>query len=111
MDLAAALPAAAAQVVSGNIMKKLTQEEIQTELQKIVEWDVQGQAISKIFTFNNFKEALVFMNKVGEIAEALQHHPDIDIRYDKVTITLSTHDIGGLSFLDFKSAQKYDSLM
>jgi len=74
-------------------------------------WDVKDQKqIEKTFKFKNFKEALDFANKVGEIAEYEQHHPDIHVFYGKVIIDLATHAIGGLSENDFIVAAKIEEL-
>ena len=79
----------------------------------VKDWVLAGDAksISKKFTFTDFTEALSFVNKVGAIAEAEQHHPDIHLTdYKYVTITLSTHAIGGLSQNDFIVAAKVNAL-
>lgn len=77
-------------------------------------WQLRGDAkmISAEFAFGNFKEALQFVNKVGDVAEEEKHHPDIRIfAYKKVLIELSTHAIGGLSENDFILAAKIDGLV
>lgn len=72
---------------------------------------LEDKSIEKVFVFKNFKEALAFVNKVGEIAEKEGHHPDITIfDYKNVRITLSTHAIGGLSDNDFILAAKIDGI-
>jgi 4a-hydroxytetrahydrobiopterin dehydratase len=68
------------------------------------------QKIDRLFTFNDFVEAIAFINKVADIAEVEGHHPDISIHYNKVTITLWTHAIKGLSENDFILAAKIDRL-
>lgn len=75
-------------------------------------WNVvsDGLFISKQFKFQNFKEAMVFVNKVAEIAEGEGHHPDIKINYNKVDISLTTHAIKGLSTNDFIIASKVEML-
>lgn len=72
--------------------------------------DVEAIKISKKFKFKDFKEALSFTNRVGDIAEAEGHHPDIDLHWGRAGITLSTHSIGGLSENDFILAAKIDAL-
>lgn len=67
--------------------------------------------LAKEFVFKDFKEAMVFVNKVADIAEAEGHHPDIAISYKRVTLTLWTHAIGGLSENDFIVAAKIDTLI
>jgi len=81
-------------------------------LKDISDWSLSEDAkkISKTFTFKNFKEALGFANKVGDIAEAEGHHPDMLVGWGKVHIELTTHAIGGLSENDFILAAKIDAL-
>jgi 4a-hydroxytetrahydrobiopterin dehydratase len=62
----------------------------------MTEWKEDGGALSKTFQFEDFKAALAFVNKVGEVAERLQHHPDIVLNYSKVTISSTTHDAGSV---------------
>ncbi len=90
----------------------LTKEEIPEYLKELkTEWDViDDKKISKTFKFKNFREALDFANKVGEIAEEDQHHPDLHVYYGKVVIDLSTHAIGGLSENDFIVASKVEGI-
>ncbi len=80
--------------------------------EKINQWNlVEDTHLEKTLKFKDFSEALVFVNKVGEIAEKENHHPDIKIHsWNKVTLTLSTHSIGGLSENDFILASKIDEL-
>lgn len=70
----------------------------------------KGQSISKEFKFKNFKDALEFVNKVGAIAETEGHHPDINLGWGKVNITLTTHAINGLSQNDFIMAAKINKI-
>ena len=89
----------------------LNSEQVAEYRKQTPDWDVleDEKSISREFLFGNFKEALVFVNKVGELAEAEGHHPDIAIHdYKYVSITLSTHAIGGLSENDFILAAKID---
>lgn len=81
-------------------------------LKQTVDWQLDDGAkkISKRFKFKNFKDALAFVNKVGEVAEAEGHHPDIQLSWGKVMIELSTHSIKGLSENDFILAAKIDAL-
>lgn len=85
-------------------MARLTETEIQERLAGLAGWERHGDAIRRTFGFPGFREALAFVNRVGALAEAADHHPDIDIRYSKVTLALSTHDVGGLSARDFELA-------
>ena len=75
------------------------------------EWEnVEGKKIRNKFTFTDFKTAMVFVNKVADLSEAQNHHPNIKIFYDKVVIELTTHSIGGLSENDFIMASKIEQL-
>ena len=87
----------------------LTEKETQTRLKDIPGWKRQGQEISRLYTFSGFVSAMAFVNHVADLAEAMDHHPDILIQYKKVKLTLSTHDAGGLTNLDFKLARKIDA--
>jgi 4a-hydroxytetrahydrobiopterin dehydratase len=91
-------------------MKKLTAAQIKSALAKIPDWKKSGALISRTFQFKDFPAALKFVNAVGKIAERDQHHPDIDIRWNKVMLALTTHDAGGLTEKDFALAQKIDRL-
>lgn len=91
--------------------KPLTHQEIQTLLSQInSEWNVlDDKKIAREFSFKNFKEAMVFVNTIADIAEAEQHHPDMHIFYNKVNVELWTHAVGGLSENDFIVAAKIDA--
>ena len=88
----------------------MTQDEAKKHLGEIRGWELEENAIEKKFTFKDFAEAMTFVNAVAAIAEAEGHHPDIDIRYNKVELELSTHAIGGLSMNDFVLAAKIDKI-
>ncbi len=91
-----------------------SREEAEILIKQIPGWEISedGKFINKKYTFKNFKEALAFVNKVGEIAESEGHHPDIHLTdYKKVCINLSTHAIGGLSQNDYILAAKIDGLI
>ena len=90
----------------------LTKEEALNFLEQVSGWilDEEAKQISKKFKFKDFVEAMVFVNKVADIAEKEGHHPDIKIKYNKVRIDLSTHAIGGLSVNDFILASKIDEI-
>jgi 4a-hydroxytetrahydrobiopterin dehydratase len=72
-------------------------------------WERAGAEIRRTYRFRDFREALAFVNRVGGLAEAAGHHPDIDIRYNTVTLALTTHDAGGLSAKDFELARSIDA--
>jgi 4a-hydroxytetrahydrobiopterin dehydratase len=71
-------------------------------------WERAGSEIRRVYRFADFREALAFVNRVGGLAEVAGHHPDIDIRYNTVTLALTTHDAGGLSAKDFDLARAID---
>ncbi len=89
-------------------MKKLNAAEIKAALGKIPTWKKKAAVISRTFQFKDFPAAMKFVNAVAEVAEKEQHHPDIDIRWNKVTLALTTHDAGGLTEKDFALAKKFD---
>ena len=70
-----------------------------------------GKALSKEFIFDSFAEALDFVNKVGKLAEDCSHHPDISISYTKVLLTLTTHDVGGITKKDVDLALKINEIV
>jgi 4a-hydroxytetrahydrobiopterin dehydratase len=88
----------------------LTEGEIQSRLREANGWTRAGDEIRKLFEFKDFVQAVGFVNSVAIIAEKHDHHPDIDIRWNKVTLTLSTHSAGGLTEFDFKLAGAIDGL-
>ncbi|MQY47926.1 4a-hydroxytetrahydrobiopterin dehydratase [Rhizobiales bacterium RZME27] len=92
--------------------QKLSAQSIQSELAKLSGWSLRddGEAILKTFKFRNFIEAFGFMTRSALHAEKLDHHPEWFNVYSKVDVTLSTHDAGGLTELDFKLAQLMDSV-
>lgn len=91
-------------------MKRLSQTAIRTALRRTPQWKKCGSTITRTFVFKNFPTAVRFVNKVARLAEAAWHHPDIDIRWNKVTLVLTTHDAGGLTRKDFALARKFDRL-
>lgn len=82
---------------------------IQRELSSIPGWSRRGDSLTRIYQFRNFAASMEFVNRVAEAAEAADHHPDIDIRYSKVTLTLSTHSAGGITQNDLDLAKAIDS--
>ena len=84
--------------------------EITAKLEELSNWGLNNNMITKQFEFQNFSEALNFVNQIGAIAEELNHHPDITIRYNIVTLTLTTHSSGELTEKDFDAAKAIDKL-
>ena len=89
--------------------KLLTEKEADDRLKMTPGWERRGKEISRLYVFSGFMPAMTFVNHVADLAESLDHHPDILIQYKKVTLTLSTHSAGGLTELDFALAQKIDA--
>ena len=86
-------------------MEKLTSSEIITRAQDVPLWTVDGDdTLTRTFAFADFVAAMRFVNAVADAAESANHHPDIDIRYSKVTLCLSTHNANGLTEHDFALA-------
>lgn len=86
----------------------LTEEEIAARLGQLPAWSREGAQISRTVQRANFAEAMRFVNAVAEIAERRNHHPDFIIRWNRVTLTLSTHSAGGLTEQDFAAAAEMD---
>lgn len=91
-------------------MAKLTEHEIKASLAELPDWTQKTSAIEKTWNFKDFAEAMKFVNAVADVAETVGHHPDIDIRWNKVTLSLTTHSAGGLTFNDFELGRKLDLL-
>jgi len=89
----------------------LNNQDIKDWLKKLPEWDLDKKQIERVFEFDDFTLAMDFVNSVAEIAEEDDHHPEIDIRSNKVRIGLSTHTEGGLTDVDFEVAEKIDTLV
>ncbi len=90
-------------------IEKLSDAQVQEVLKSLQGWELQGGVITKLYKFSDFKEALAFVNRVAELAESQDHHPDILIQYSKVRLTLSTHSAQGLTEKDSLLAQAIDS--
>ena len=82
---------------------------IQRELGHLPGWSRRGEVLTRTYQFRNFTEAMSFVNRVADAAESADHHPDIDIRYSKVTLTLSTHSAGGITENDLALAKAIDA--
>jgi 4a-hydroxytetrahydrobiopterin dehydratase len=92
-------------------MPALAHAEATARLSSLPGWQIQGGELTRTFTHADFRAALAFVNKVGDLAEQAGHHPDIDIRYNKVRLGLVTHDAGGLTGKDFDLAASVDKLI
>jgi len=91
-------------------MPRLDAAQIAAALALAPQWQRQGDVIARTFQFKGFPAAVKFMNAVAIAAEQAWHHPDIDIRWNKVTLVLTTHDAGGLTQKDFDLARQFDQL-
>lgn len=91
-----------------NLIEK---SELSDALKKCPEWDYENKKITRTIEFEEFTEAIDFVNDLAEIAEKAEHHPDILIRHTKVTLTLTTHDAGGITDLDIEVAARVDNLV
>jgi 4a-hydroxytetrahydrobiopterin dehydratase len=87
---------------------KLNAAQIKTALAGLPGWEKRGDTITRTFQFEDFPAAIKFVNAVAKLAEKAWHHPDIDIRWNKVALTLTTHDAGGLTGKDFKLAKQFN---
>ena len=83
----------------------LSQSEIERQIKTVPQWQQEGQTITRTFEFKNFVEAIAFVEQLVEPAETAKHHPDLAISYNKVTVSLTSHDAGGLTAKDFELAQ------
>jgi 4a-hydroxytetrahydrobiopterin dehydratase len=96
--------------MEGVSMSVLSAEMVRESLSSLPEWKLEGKEIVRQYEFADFAAAMVFVNQVAEKAEAAGHHPDIDIRYNKVRLALVSHDKGGLTKRDMSMAKTIDSI-
>ena len=87
----------------------LSPAEVRSRLESLEGWQGDGDEIRRTFEFKDFKQAMSFVNRIADAAESMDHHPDIDIRYNKVALALSTHSEGGVTDKDFELARKIDA--
>jgi 4a-hydroxytetrahydrobiopterin dehydratase len=90
---------------------KLDEGQINSELHTLEGWSYAHSQIQKTFTFDAYKTGLVFATAVGYLADKINHHPDISIGYQKVTVAMNTHDIDGISPYDFELARQIEGFM
>jgi 4a-hydroxytetrahydrobiopterin dehydratase len=90
-------------------MARLSEDEITRRLEALPGWARDGQRIRRQSRFASFAEAMAFVNRVAALAEEVDHHPDILVEYDRVTLTLTSHDVGGLTERDFRLAGRVDT--
>lgn len=89
----------------------LVADDLSTALKKCPEWEHEKNAITRTIEFEEFNDAIDFVNDLAEIAEEAQHYPEITIRHSKVLLKLTTHDAGGVTELDIELAQRVDNLV
>ena len=89
---------------------KLTDIEIQRELGTLPGWSRRGESLAKTFAFRKFLDGIDFVTRVAAAAEKMDHHPDLDIRYNKISAVLSTHSAGGITANDVQLAKEMDKL-
>lgn len=83
---------------------------METELARLPDWSLKDGAITKTVTRKDFRDSLLYLNAVGYLAEQANHHPDVTVSWNKVTLTLVTHSEGGLTSGDFEMARQIDGL-
>lgn len=88
----------------------LTETEINQQIQSLPDWKREGDVICRTFKFKDFVAAIAFINQLVEPAEAAGHHPDLEINYNQVKVSLTTHDAGGLTQQDFDLAKTISQL-
>ncbi len=86
-------------------------KEIKTALKELPHWEHEAKTIERTIEFDDFAQAIDFVNGVAELAEEAEHHPDIEIHYNKVRLILSTHSKGGITDKDFDLAEQIDTLV
>jgi 4a-hydroxytetrahydrobiopterin dehydratase len=96
-------------VASCPMAQLLNPEDLARELSTVPDWSQSGPVISRTFRFDTYLKGIAFVNEVARLAEEMNHHPDIQIGWRKVTLQLSTHSKGGLTELDFALARKSDA--
>jgi 4a-hydroxytetrahydrobiopterin dehydratase len=87
---------------------KLTDSEVQAALRELPDWKLANGMLEKTYEHPTFPEAIVFVNVVAHLAELANHHPDVDIRYSKITLRLVTHDSGGITAKDVDLAKRVE---
>jgi 4a-hydroxytetrahydrobiopterin dehydratase len=92
------------------IMPALRSKQIKLQLQAVPKWSKRAHTILRTFKFVGFLKGIDFVNRIAAKAQKMNHHPDIDIRFDQVTLTLTTHDEGGITEKDFSLARQCDEI-
>lgn len=90
--------------------RKLDPSEITLNLNDLSGWVLEGGLIKKIFSFEKYKDGVVFASAVGYLADRLDHHPDLLVSYGKVTVSMNTHSVDGISPYDFELARRIEAI-
>ena len=91
--------------------KKLSDSDVNDGLKELVNWNLSEGAISRTFNFTNYHQTISFVNQVADIANAINHHPDMNVSFKSCTVSFTTHAVEGISILDFISASRLDMLI
>ena len=91
-------------------MAALPDTEVEAELGRRTGWERSGDEIVRVYELDSFRAVIALVDAVAQVAEAANHHPDLDIRYNKLRVALSTHDQGGITARDFALADQIDAL-
>lgn len=91
--------------------RKLSENEIESALTEMSGWTFEGGQITKTFEFPSYLAGVTFVSAIAHLAEAMDHHPDLDLRYRKLSVAINTHDVGGISPLDFELARRIEALV
>ena len=91
-------------------MPALTTKRVSLHLKAVPNWSKRAQTILRTFKFEGFLNSIDFVNRIARKAQKINHHPDIDIRFNKVTLKLTTHDEGGITEKDFSLARQCDEV-
>ena len=91
-------------------MPALTTKQVSLHLKTVPNWSKRAQTILRTFKFEGFLKSIAFVNRIARKAQKINHHPDIDIRFNKVTLKLTTHDEGGITEKDFSLARQCDEV-
>lgn len=90
--------------------RKLTDDQINSALAQSSGWQLENGQITKTYEFPSYLAGVTFLSAIAHLAEAMDHHPDLDLRYRKLRVALNTHDVGGISALDFELARRIDAI-
>jgi len=89
----------------------IPEQDLEQWMKKVPEWELEDDCICRSFEFDSYMEGIDFVNGIAELAEEADHHPDMEVSYGMVDVTLTTHDLKGLTEQDFLLAQKIDQML